>query len=206
MKRFAIIGAGGFAREVLSYLHEQISADNEVFFVVDDHYFVAEQIVCGLPVMKRSDFTEQSEDVRVLVAVADPKVRAEMLRRMPLGVIHHTLVSKYARTYDCVIGAGGIVCPGTVVTCNVDIGKFCHLNLNTTVGHDCVIGDYFTTAPGVHISGNVKIGDRVYFGTNASVREKISICDDVTIGMGSVVVKDIVEPGVYAGIPARRIR
>jgi len=34
----------------------------------------------------------------------------------------------------------------------------------------------------------------------------VSICDDVVIGAGSVVTKDITEPGIYAGNPARLIR
>jgi sugar O-acyltransferase (sialic acid O-acetyltransferase NeuD family) len=156
--------------------------------------------------MKSSNFSVNSAGVFVLVAVADPQARYSLIHGLPRDVIHHTLISKNAHIYESVIGAGGIVCPETVVTCNVEIGKYCHLNLSTTVGHDCRIGDYFTTAPGAHISGNCVIGDRVYFGTGASVRQKIRICDDVTIGMGSIVVKDIDVPGVYAGVPAKLMK
>jgi len=46
------------------------------------------------------------------------------------------------------------------------------------------------------------IGNRVKIGTNATLLP-VSICDDVVIGAGSVVTKDITEPGVYAGNPAR---
>ena len=84
--------------------------------------------------------------------------------------------------------------------------KHAHLNLITTIGHDCSIGDYFTTAPGVQISGNEIIGDRVYFGTRSCVKEKIHICDDVTIGMNSGVVKKITESGTYIGTPAKKIK
>ena len=75
--------------------------------------------------------------------------------------------------------------------------------MHTTVGHDCIIGDFFTTAPAVNISGSCKFGDNVYVGTNASVKNGITICDDVTIGMGGVVVKDILKPGTYIGNPAK---
>jgi UDP-3-O-[3-hydroxymyristoyl] glucosamine N-acyltransferase len=74
------------------------------------------------------------------------------------------------------------------------------------VGHDCVIGDFFTASPGVNISGNCTIGNQVYIGTNASLKQGITICDDVIIGMGSVVVKDIIEPGVYIGNPISKLR
>ena len=205
MKKYAIVGAGGFGREVLGFLREKISADSDVIFVVDDQYY-KDCRVMGADVMKSSNFSVNSAGVYVLVAVADPQARYAIVHGLPDNVIHHTLIAKNAHIYESIIGAGGIVCPETVVTCNVEIGKYCHLNLSTTVGHDCRIGDYFTTAPGAHISGNCVIGNRVYFGTGASVRQNIRICDDVTIGMGSIVVKDIMEPGVYAGVPAKRMK
>ena len=62
------------------------------------------------------------------------------------------------------------------------------------------------SAPGAKISGNCEIGECVYFGTNASVRQKIKICDNVIIGLNAGVVKNINEPGVYAGVPVTKIK
>jgi acetyltransferase-like isoleucine patch superfamily enzyme len=50
-----------------------------------------------------------------------------------------------------------------------------------------------------------KIGNRVSIGSNATIMP-VSISDDVVIGAGSVVTKDITEPGSYAGNPARRLK
>jgi serine acetyltransferase len=60
--------------------------------------------------------------------------------------------------------------------------------------------------PGSILSGDVIIKDQVYIGTNSSVREKISICDNVTIGLNSGVVKDINESGTYVGSPLKKIK
>ena len=49
------------------------------------------------------------------------------------------------------------------------------------------------------------IGDRVSIGTNATIMP-VSVCDDVVIGAGAVVTKDIEKPGIYAGNPASFIR
>jgi acetyltransferase-like isoleucine patch superfamily enzyme len=49
------------------------------------------------------------------------------------------------------------------------------------------------------------LGDRVSIGTNATLLP-VSICNDVVVGAGAVVTRDITEPGVYAGNPARKIR
>jgi acetyltransferase-like isoleucine patch superfamily enzyme len=50
-----------------------------------------------------------------------------------------------------------------------------------------------------------KIGNKVYIGSNSTILP-ISICDDVVIGAGSVVTKNITESGTYAGNPARKIK
>ena len=50
-----------------------------------------------------------------------------------------------------------------------------------------------------------KLGNKVYVGSNSTILP-ISICDDVVIGAGSVVTKDIIQPGTYAGNPARKLK
>ena len=49
------------------------------------------------------------------------------------------------------------------------------------------------------------IGDRVSIGSNATLLA-VTICDDVVIGAGAVVTRDITERGIYAGNPARLLR
>jgi acetyltransferase-like isoleucine patch superfamily enzyme len=49
------------------------------------------------------------------------------------------------------------------------------------------------------------IGNNVSIGSNATILP-VKICDDVVIGAGSVVTKNIEFSGVYAGNPARLIR
>jgi UDP-3-O-[3-hydroxymyristoyl] glucosamine N-acyltransferase len=103
------------------------------------------------------------------------------------------------------IGRGSIICANCILTCDIDLGDFAQLNLATTIGHDTKAGAFFTTAPGVHISGKVLAGERVYFGTNASAIEDLSICNDVVVGAGACVAKNITEPGIYVGIPAKKL-
>jgi sugar O-acyltransferase (sialic acid O-acetyltransferase NeuD family) len=192
----AIIGAGGFAREI-----KAVIGDPSIKFFVDDEYMNTESGVYGL-----SQF--DPEKYQVVVAVADPTDRANIVKRLPKNTKYFTFIDPTAQIHgtDVEIGEGSIICSGTIITTNVKIGKHAHLNLITTIGHDCKIGDYFTTAPGTQISGNEIIGDRVYFGTRSCIRQKLSICDDVTIGMNAGVVKNITEPGVYVGTPAKKIK
>jgi acetyltransferase-like isoleucine patch superfamily enzyme len=49
------------------------------------------------------------------------------------------------------------------------------------------------------------IGNNVSIGTNSTILP-VKIADDIVVGAGAVVTKDLLEPGIYAGNPARKIR
>ncbi len=105
---------------------------------------------------------------------------------------------------DVTIGAGTKVQSHTFICEMVEIGKNCF------VGHGVVfINDLFEK--GGPAGGDkslwrrTKIGDNVSIGSNATILP-VQICDRVVIGAGSVVTKDINEPGVYAGNPARHLK
>jgi sugar O-acyltransferase (sialic acid O-acetyltransferase NeuD family) len=195
MIEHAIIGAGGFGREVKAAM-----GIPDIKFFVDDKYEDLNNNILGLSKFDPKKYI-------VVVAIGDPKDRFDIIQRLPKETKYFTFIDPSAIIMDenTQIGEGSIICAGNIITTNVKIGKHAHLNLQTTIGHDCEIGDYFTTAPGTKISGNCKIHDCVYIGTNASVKEKISIYSFTTIGMNAAVVKDITESGTYVGVPAKKI-
>ncbi len=53
--------------------------------------------------------------------------------------------------------------------------------------------------------GPIRIGDNVFIGVNSVITRGVTIGDNVIIGAGSVVTRDCLEPGVYAGVPAKKI-
>src|SRR5207245_2689984 len=102
------------------------------------------------------------------------------------------------------------------------IGRRCRIQSHVfvcdlvTIGYDCVsshgvmfINDMFATGGPAHGNRDLwratTIGNHVSVGTNATILP-VTICDWVVIGAGSVVTKDIAEPGIYAGNPARLLR
>lgn len=124
--------------------------------------------------------------------------------------------------YGCSIGDNVFVGPFVEIQRSVSIGKRTKVQSHSficelvDIGDDCFIGhgvmfinDLFAT--GGPARGNkqlwksTSIGNRVSIGSNATILP-VSICDDVVIGAGSVVTKDIREPGIYAGNPARLVR
>ena len=65
------------------------------------------------------------------------------------------------------------------------------IQMDPTVAHDCSIGDEVNVNPGARIKGGVSIGNRVLIGGQSCIREGVRIADEETVGMGAVVVKNI---------------
>ena len=61
-------------------------------------------------------------------------------------------------------------------------------------------------APGATISGGVTIGHFSMIGVGATIIEGKKIAASCLVGAGATVVRDLTEPGVYVGSPARRIK
>ncbi len=172
--------------------------------MIDDEYYVEGATVLGIEVIPFSLFN--IETYKVIVSVGDSNDRKKMVERLPnltefVTIIHPSvLMSEWV-----LIGEGAYIGAGSILTCDIVIGKHSQLNRSTNIGHDARIGNFFTTTPGVVVSGNCTIGDCVYLGTGAVLKEKISITNNVTIGMGGVVVKSIQDSGVYVGNPVKRL-
>lgn len=189
----ALVGYGGHAREVMVQMGVELTC------FVDDKYVTEET-------KPLSEF--DPKEYMLMVAIADSKDRFEIVKKLPKETKYFTWVHPTVLIMDgnVEIGEGSFVGAYSILTTNIKVGKHAILNRGNHIGHDCKIGDYFSAMPNAIVSGNVKIGDRVYFGTKSCVKEKINICDDVTIGMNAGVVKDIVIPGIYVGTPVIKIK
>jgi sugar O-acyltransferase (sialic acid O-acetyltransferase NeuD family) len=198
LKRIAIIGYGGIAREISCNFKK-----TEYEYFINNNYINKDNINIVKP-LEEMDINKY----KVLICIGDPNIRKKIVSELPLNTEYYTYIDKHAIILDkntVSIGVGSVITAGSVLTTNIKIGKFNHINLNTTIGHDTILNDFISTTPGVHISGNVNIGNNVYFGCGAVVRNNISICDNTIIGMNAVVTKNIIEPGTYIGCPVRKM-
>jgi sugar O-acyltransferase (sialic acid O-acetyltransferase NeuD family) len=209
--KLQIIGAGGFAKEVYSLIRSNDERNYEVICFMDRNENTENPSVdniYGVPIVSDDEFYPT---IPVVVAIGDPMLRRKIveniIKKYPnvrFPVIKHQSATILDNS-SVSIGMGSILCANTIITCDVKLGNFCQLNLATTIGHGATIDDFFTSAPSVNISGNTKIGKNVYFGTGSATKENINITDNVTIGMGSMVTKDINSKGTYVGIPSKQM-
>lgn len=127
-----------------------------------------------------------------------------------------------ANVYECFLGDGCFVGPFTEIQKGVRIGARTRVQSHAficelvEIGADCFIGhgvmfvnDLFRIGGPARgrreLWAATRIGDRVSIGSNATVLP-VRISNDIVVGAGAVVTRDLASPGVYAGNPARLIR
>ena len=212
MQKIAIIGTGGFSREVL----DVILAMNDSGCGYDFVGFIGEKHrdggINGYPVIGTDEEINSNIDTKlaVVIGVGSPILKKRIREKynnpniyFPT-IIHPSVI--IGNKNQSIIGQGCVICAGTIMTTNFCIGDFVTLNLMCTVGHDTVIGDYSSFMPSVNISGEVSIGEMVYVGTGAKIINGLNILVGATVGAGAVVTKDVQQNVTVAGVPAKIIK
>ena len=210
MRDIAIIGAGGFGREI-KQLVVDINRSEPTFNLIgfyDDKKNKGASI-SNLPVLGTLNaLNEVSKPLAVIVAIGNPVFKKQAVEKIsnPLitfpTIIHPTSLIGSDNTN---IGKGCIVCAGCHLTCDITLKDFVTLNLNCVIGHDSILNNYVSIMSASNISGEVILGDAVYVGTGATIINKINIGQSTTVGAGSVVYNSLPEKCTAIGIPAKPI-
>ncbi len=219
MKYVIIVGTGGFARELLWLIQDINQAQSHggrtdpsyrvLGFIAEDNKEQWASDLGGLPIMGDDDwaFEHLERNVCFVPGVGSPGLRRKIAEKyLEAGFRSLTLVHPSVHMADdVVLGQGAVLCAGSILTTNIQVGAYVIVNLNATVGHDCTIGDYTTIHPGVNVSGQVFLGEEVELGTGAALIQGVSVGDQAVIGAGAVVTKDLEGEKTYVGVPAREI-
>ncbi len=208
-----VFGWGGFAREIMPLMTERFAGPDspQLFFVHDEK---KSDNINDHPVLSFNEFLAIDCASRYSCISVGKSDTREFLANNCLNnnVKPLSLVSKNAIVYECnSVGVGAVICANVILTSNVEIGDYCHLNLFSYVAHDCKVGDYVTFAPRVCCNGNVHIKDHAYIGTNAVLKQgtetkPLIIGEGAVVGMGAVVTKDVEPYTTVVGNPARPLQ
>jgi len=210
MENLIIIGAGGFALEVIDLI-ETINTDKETYKIIgllDDQkndFILKNYNIIG----KVSDYEKFSQHSFV-IAIANPKIREPIyyeLKRNDIrtpNLIHpKTEMSKYIKLQD---DSAIIINYSTQISAEVEIEKAVIIDSKSYIGHETILKSFVTIYPGVNISGKNIINEKSEIGLGTNIIQGLSIGSNSFIGAGSTVINDIKDNVVAVGTPCKPIK
>jgi acetyltransferase-like isoleucine patch superfamily enzyme len=149
----------------------------------------------------------------------EPKRYSSSVRDVQFG--ERVTIVEPVNLYECTLENDAFVGPFCEIQKGVTIGARTRVQSHSficelvSIGADCFIGHGVMFINDLFSEGGPSgkrelwketvIGNHVSIGSNATILP-VQICDHVVIGAGAVVTKNITQPGVYAGNPARKLR
>lgn len=202
-----IVGAKGFAKEVLEILHQQNRLQHLVFYD-DINQDIQSELFGKFPILKSLEAAAHyfaTIDNHFTIGIGNPSLRKSLSDKFTsMGGIYSSTISNSARlgSYDVSIGEGSNILDGAILSNSAKIGVGCIVYYNVIITHDCFVDDFVEISPSAILLGRCKVGSFTQIGANATILPDIIVGSNVIIGAGSVVTKDIPDNSLVVGVPA----
>ena len=209
-KNLYIVGAGGFAREIYSYIkgNDFIIDNYELSGFLDDKADALQAFSLNHDVVAPLLFSGLPRGSKLLLAIANPDLKEQVYTfysELNFDFITFIHSSSFVGS-SVLLGEGTIVAPQCTITADVSIGKCSTINAHSSVGHDVKIGDYCTLSGHCDVTGSVELGDKVFMGSHALVIPCVKVGNSAKIGAGSVVISRVKAGLTVFGNPAKKIK
>jgi sugar O-acyltransferase (sialic acid O-acetyltransferase NeuD family) len=208
-KRIALIGSGELARHIAHYLDEDSQFETVGFF---DDFTEKGTLVGNHTVMGRLNDIENSfknglfDELIVAVGYTRMKYRKQVFERFEKTVPFATFLHASSFVdFSAKIGKGVVIFPSCTIYQDSVIEDNVFIQIGSVMA-DLIIKKHTMISPSASIAGHCIIGECCNIGVSTIIINDVSICDFVRTGGGTVVTKNITEPGLYVGVPARKIK
>lgn len=202
-----IVGAKGFAKDILEIL-QQNNELNQLVFYDDLNSDIEDELFGEFPIIKSIEEAEEyfsNVDARFSIGIGNPNLRYEMYHKFTSfgGLLHSTISPKTdIGHYDVKIGQGCNILSGVKISNSVEIGMGTMIYYNSIINHDVVIGKFVEISPGAMVLGKCKIGNFTHIGSGAIILPGVIIGKYVKIAAGAVVTHNMPDHVMTAGVPA----
>ncbi len=203
-----LIGGGGHCKSVIEACR---SCGRKVVGIIDIQEKVGQEVL-GIPIVATEDelsrYVNEVEFIVTVGFIKDYTVRNRIINHVKSvgGVFGRVIASTAHVSPYAEIGSGTVVLHGACVNAASNVGDNVIVNTLSNIDHDVEVGDNCHISTCASINGMSKIGTNTFVGSQSVVCQCVSICNDVVIGAGGVVTKDIAVPGLYVGSPVKMIK
>lgn len=202
-----IIGAGGHCRAVLAVF--MANPKWNLRGIIDLSFLGQSESILGVPIIGGIDLLEtiQASDTCVFIAVGDNDLRLELAKisqRKSYQLVN-AISPRAEISPTAFIGIGVFVAPFAFVGPECKVGDNAILNTGSVIEHESVIGANTHVAPNATIAGRCQIGDSCLIGASATVIQSKTVVGGTIVGANSTITKNVSEPGLYIGSPARKV-
>ncbi|QNP21741.1 acetyltransferase [Providencia rettgeri] len=210
MNKLYIVGAGGFAREIYSYLKQGKFRyqDHQVVGFLSDRHDDLDQFITEHKVVDNIRSTIITPQDAIIIAVADCNFKKELYqyyKRIGCKILTYIHPSAFIGN-NVTIGEGCVICPYAILTTDITIGEAVTINAHSSIGHDAQVGDFTTLSGHCDVTGFVHIEQSVFLGSHALIIPKTKIESNAIIGAGSVVITKVKTGSTMFGNPAKKIK
>ena len=202
-----IIGAKGFAKEILEILHQK-GETQDLCFYDDVSTDISQQIYQQFSVLKTIPEAQnhfEATNRKFTLGLGNPKLRYQLYQKfIEIDGDFSSTISSYAEigSFGVHISEGCNILSGVKISNDVSIGKGTMVYYNSIITHDVTIGSFCEISPDVKLLGRCTIGNFVQIGAGAIIFPDVVISDHVIIAAGSVVRNNVRSRVMVAGIPA----
>lgn len=203
-----IVGAGTYG-EAMCELALTLGYAVKGFYDEDEKK--RKKIIMGYPIIgKYSELNEKDIcNNNYIVAIGNNEIRYNIMKNIENygGLLPNLFHPTAVISPTAKIGKGVYIQANAYIWTNVEIGNYCIISPNVVIAHHSNIGNACLISTLSGVGASITVRDKVFIGMGSTIVTGMDyIGENSIIGAGAVVLKNVEENTVYAGVPARRVR
>lgn len=210
MKRLAIIGTKEFAEQITDFALQTGNFEVVGYY---DNIEPKGNIVNGRPVFGTVEDAIEGyknnvfDEIFIGVGYTRFDLREQFYTQLKGKVPFANIIMPSAEVSPTAkLGEGNYIGPHTTVAAHTVVENNVFVHGNCLLGHDSVVHSHSYFSGRDYMAGFCEVGERVFVGLSVCVADHLTITNDVWVGIGSIVAKNITESGKYMSASARLIR
>lgn len=207
MEKAIIIGAGTYGQVYQMYLSEKYN----IIGFIDDNKDLIGQRINGIEVLGNNEYlsTQVDKNISVFAPIGNNEIRVSILKKLkqegfktPNFIHPKTVIDNSVQ-----IGEAVYILPATNIMPLTIIKNYVMISMGVNIAHHNIIEDGCFFSQGTNIGASVTIKSLAFLSISSTVMTGVKIIgENSLIGAGTVVIKDVPQNAIVAGVPAKILR